>query len=404
MCRMVERYRRANRASRIRLIDEVCEICGYERKYAIKYLNKSIPRKTDKRGRKPEYSSDKELLTVLKRIWLKSGQLCGKRLKEAIPLWVNSYEHNYGILPEETKIRLVRVSAATIDRLLKAYKATVSCRKKTGTKPGSLLKKMIPIRTSNDDIDRPGYLEVDTVAHCGGSMSGSFVWSITYTDIVSAWTYNAPVWSKGSAWVLHQTEKMEKELPFKLIGFDVDNGSEFITHHLYQYLTGRTVPIRFTRSRPYHKNDNAHVEQKNWTHVRELLGYDRLECPAIIQEMEKLYKYSNLMNNFFKPSLKLIEKKRQKSRYIKKYDKPTTPYQRLLKSGIMSPEWDERLSAQFKSLDPFALNNKIQKHLRRIEKMKTKNDLNEGSFSILPPGGGWKPEHRKTGALTMSEV
>ena len=171
------------------------------------------------------------------------------------------------------------MSAATIDRLLKAEKAKYARRRNSGTKPGSILKSQIPIRTGNDDIDQPGCLEADTVAHCGGSMRGSFIRSITYTDITTGSTAQRSVWNKGYAGVLEQTEDVEKKLPFPIPGFNTDNGGEFLNGHLVRCFKGREHPVGFTRSRSCHKNDNAHVEQKNWTRVRELPGYDRFENP-----------------------------------------------------------------------------------------------------------------------------
>jgi hypothetical protein len=364
------RYRRAGKKYKTRLIDEVCEVCGYERKYAIKLLNGAVKASGGKRGRKNEYS-DPELIKALKNLWLRSGLLCGKRLKQALPLWVRHYEKHFGSLSPECRKKLLKISPASIDRLLKPCKAQLQRRRNAGTKPGTLLKNQIPIRTSNEDIDRPGYLEADTVAHCGGSMSGSFIWSITYTDIKSTWTVTRAVWNKTYDGVRDQTRDVEKKLPFPILGFDCDNGSEFLNHHLKRYLLDREHPVNFTRSRAYRKNDNAHVEQKNWTHVRELLGYDRLENPAMLQEMNALYLDWEKLNNFFKPSMKLVSKVRIKSRYVKTYDRPCTPFERLKASGILLKEQEAALEEEYESLDPFELDRRIQQRLRRIEKMKT---------------------------------
>jgi hypothetical protein len=363
------RYRRAGKPYKTRLLDEVCEVCGYERKYATKLLNNAHKLSKGKRGRKGEYN-DPELIKALKTLWLRSGLMCGKRLKQALPLWLKHYEKHHGALPEECRKKLLKISPASIDRLLKPFKAQARRKHNAGTKPGTLLKNQIPIRTSNEDIDRPGYLEADTVAHCGGSMSGSFIWSITYTDIKSTWTVTRAVWNKGYEGVVDQTRDVESKLPFAIIGFDCDNGSEFLNHHLKRYLLNRTQPVHFTRSRAYRKNDNAHVEHKNWTHVRELLGYDRLENPAMLKELNALYLDWEKLNNYFKPSLKLVSKVRVKSRYKKKYDKPQTPFERLKASGILSEEQRARLEREYESLDPFELNKRIQRRLRKIEKMK----------------------------------
>lgn len=363
------RYRRAGKARKTCLLDEVCAVCNYDRKHAIKVLNGTLKPSSGTRGRKSRYSNP-ELVNALKTIWLRSDLLCGKRLKQALPLWVKHYEKHYGQLSDECRINLLKISPASIDRLLKPYKAQQRRKRNTGTKPGTLLKNQIPIRTSNEEIDRPGYLEADTVAHCGGSMSGDFIWSITYTDIQSTWTALRAVWNKGYEGVRDQTQDVENKLPFKILGFDCDNGSEFLNHHLHRYLCDRPRPIHFTRSRAYRKNDNAHVEQKNWTHVRELLGYDRLENQAMLKELNLLYRDWEQLNNFFKPSLKLKSKVRVKSRYVKKYDTPATAFERLKASGILSEEQEARLERQYESLDPFVLNKRIQRRLKKIEKMK----------------------------------
>jgi len=364
------RYRRAGKPYKTRLLDEVCEVCGYERKYATKLLNGRRKSGKGKRGRKSEYN-DPDLIKALKTIWMRSGQMCGKRLQPAIVHWLKHYEKHYGSLSGDCRKKLLKISPASMDRLLKPFKAQAKRKRNTGTKPGTLLKNQIPIRTSNDDIDRPGYLEADTVAHCGGSMSGSFIWSITYTDIKSSWTVTRAVWNKGCEGVVNQTRDVESKLPFAILGFDCDNGSEFLNHHLKRYLIDRKQPVHFTRSRAYHKNDNAHVEQKNWTHVRELLGYDRLENPAMLKEINALYLDWEKLNNFFKPSLKLVSKVRVKSRYKKKYDKPKTPFERLKVSGILSKEQEAALQREYESLDPFELDKRIQRRLRKIEKMKS---------------------------------
>jgi len=363
------RYQRAGKPYKTRLLDEVCEVCGYERKYATKLLNGRRKPSKNKRGRKSEYN-DPNLIKALKTIWMRSGQMCGKRLQPAINHWLKHYEKHYGKLSSECREKLLKISPASIDRLLKPFKAQAKRKRNTGTKPGTLLKNQIPIRTSNEDVDRPGYLEADTVAHCGGSMSGSFIWSITYTDIKSTWTVTRAVWNKGFEGVVNQTCDVESKLPFAILGFDCDNGSEFLNHHLKRYLLNRKQPVHFTRSRAYHKNDNAHVEQKNWTHVRELFGYERLENPAMLKELNALYLDWEKLNNFFKPSLKRVSKVRVKSRYKKKYDTPQTPFDRLKASGTLSKEQTAALQREYESLDPFELDKRIQRRLRKIEKMK----------------------------------
>ncbi|HEY8097744.1 MAG TPA: integrase [Methylobacter sp.] len=260
-----KRYCRSDKTNKQKILDEFCAVCGYARKYAIRLLNHkqdspSLPRKRP--GAKPKYHSS-SLMEPLRRIWFASDQLCGKRLKAALPLWLPHYESEYGVLSETVRGDLLKVSAATLDRLLKPLRVQHP-KGLSGTKPGSLLKTQIPIRTQHWDETQPGFMEADTVAHCGNSLAGDFVWSLTMTDIVTGWTECRATWNKGSQGVLEQIQAIETVLPFPLRGFDCDNGSEFLNHHLLRYFTDHPASPAFTRSRPYKKNDNAHVEQKNW--------------------------------------------------------------------------------------------------------------------------------------------
>ena len=367
--RMRGRYGRAGKRYKTRLLDEVCLVCGYERKYASKLLRGKVARSYRKRGRKSYYEHP-ALLAALKNIWKQSGHLCGKRLGPGIELWLRDYDKHFEPLSGPLRSQLHDLSAATIDRLLKPEKARLGRRKNSGTKPGSILRSQILVRTDNEDIAQPGYLEADTVAHCGGSMSGNFIWSITYTDIITGWTAQRAVWNKGYAGVKEQTQDVEKKLPFPILGFDTDNGGEFLNYHLIRYFTGREHPVGFTRTRSYHKNDNAHVEQKNWTHVRGLLGYDRLEHPEMVKVVNELYGVWELFNNFFCPSMKLLHKERKGGKYSKRYDQAQTPYQRLVKSGILSEQEGASLKKVNEALDPYRLKKKIEKYLRKIERLK----------------------------------
>ena len=265
-----ERYQRVGRRFKSKILDEFCAVCGYTRKYAIGLLSRKPRRRRRKPGPRRRY--DGEVLEPLKAIWLAAEQLCSKRLKAALPLWLPFYEQERGPLAAPVRKKLLQMSAASIDRLLKKERARYRGKGLCGTRPGGLLKHQIPIRTDNDDVDRPGFLEADTVAHCGNSLTGDFIWSITFTDIFCQWTENRATWNKGAQGVLEQVKDVEVHLPFELLGFDVDNGSEFLCFHLWRYLLDRPRPVPLTRSRPYRKNDQALVEQKNWTLVRQLLG------------------------------------------------------------------------------------------------------------------------------------
>ena len=363
------RYHHASKPEKTPILNEFCINCGYNRKYAIRLLKgkkKKIKSQT-KSGPKPVYQ-DKELLVSLKRIWFATDQMCSKKLQAAIPLFLPFYEQEYGFLDDHSKAKMLTISPSTIDRLLKPVRTRYTNKGRCGTKPGTLLKNQIPIQTDTWESSQPGFFEADTVAHCGNSLAGSFVWSLTFTDIASTWTENRAVWNKGAHGVFTQIKDIEGNLPFPMRGFDCDNGSEFLNYHLHRYFTKRpTNPVKFTRSRPYRKNDNAHVEQKNWSHVRQLLGYDRFDKPQLVDLLNDLYKNEwSRYNNFFCPSMKLISKKRVKSKYVKKYDTPKTPYQRLIASAHVSPEAKQKLTDTFQLLNPFTLKKQIESKLKII--------------------------------------
>ncbi len=372
--KVVKKYKMANRREKSEILEEFCSVSGYHKKHAIRMLNqhkKCIYRGNQQcketRGRPEKYPSTL-YLEPLKNIWLSADQLCGKRLKMALPLWLPYYSTEYGELDPIIYQGLLKISAATIDRILASVR--VKCnRGLSGTKPGKILKKHIPIKTDQWDEDKPGFLEADTVAHCGTSLEGSFVWSLTMTDIYSGWTENRAVWNKGAIGVLNQIQDIESSLPFEILGFDSDNGSEFLNWHLIRYFTGeqRHKNIQFTRSRPYHSDDNAHVEQKNWTNVRQIFGYERFNNQGVVELMNDLYKNElSLMNNYFLPNTKLIEKQRVESKIFKKHDKPATPYQRLIKSEYISDLRKNELTKIYNSINPFELRKIIKKKINCI--------------------------------------
>jgi hypothetical protein len=365
------RYKRANRIEKTIILNELCNNCGYHRKHAIRALStfKRYTKPKPKKRGKPSVYNKASIITPLKRIWLSANLPCSKRLKVILPLWLPSYEKEFGILPRDSITALHVISAATIDRLLKPTRIKYKGSGRSTTKPGTLLKKHIPIKTNQWDETRPGFLEADTVAHCGESMAGMFAFTLDCVDIATTWTEQRAVWGKGEAGVLQQIKDIEDSLPFPLLGFDSDNGSEFLNYHLLRHFHERKQPIQFTRSRPYHKNDNAHVEQKNWTHVRQWLGYQRFDNPEVIPLLNKLYTSEwRLYHNFFLPSVKLIEKKRIASKTIKRYDTPKTPYQRVMQSTDISDEIKLSLENQFKQLNPFRLRKYMEKKLDKIFK------------------------------------
>jgi len=360
------RYARRSREGKSRMLDELCEDYHYERKYAIKLLGGGLPVPTGRVHPGPERKYQ-VVEPVVRQIWLTAEQPCGKRLAPVLRQWLPYYEERYGQLSGRQRNLIRHISPATLDRLLVPARAQHSNWDRCGTKPGSLLRSEIPIRTGNWDLSRPGYLEADSVAHCGTSLAGSFIWSLTYTDILSGWTEGGAVWNKGSAGVLTATREVEQRLPFALLGFDSDNGGEFLNHHLWAYMRERKEAVEFTRSRPYHSDDNAHVEQKNWTWARQLLGYGRLENPELVAPISALYRdVWAPWQNFFLPCLKLERKWREGSHWRKRYEWPRTAYDRLCAPGMLARKQRRQLRERYESLDPFDLKDELEKKLKQI--------------------------------------
>ncbi len=380
--RLRQRYMGRGRQGRSRMIDELCEQFGYSRKHAIKLLNARAGWGGDPavaKGRPALYGA--EVVEVLLKIWQAAEQPCGKRLVELLPLWLPHYGQEQGRLGQELLEKVQRISAAQVDRLLAPHKARLQHRGRCGTKPGSLLKHHIPIRTDNWDVNRPGYLEADTVAHCGESLEGDFIWSVTHTDIYSGWTSLRAVWNKAAVGIVEATGQVEAALPFELLGFDCDNGSEFLNWHLVRYFQERPRRVGFTRSRPYHKDDNGHVEQKNWTHVRQLLGYGRLEDPKLCQEINRLYRECwEPLHNYFCPSAKLLHKERHGAKVHRRHDAPATPCDRLLACAEVDKATKEKLRAKRAKLNPFHLAREVESRLRRILQRPVRSSRPTGSL------------------------
>lgn len=358
------RYRRSRRKIKTRILDELCAVCGYDRKYAIRLLNRPARAKPARRGPKRRYGP--EVLAVIKGIWLAAEQPCSKRLKALVPLWLPFYERHYEPLDPETRRNVLQISPPTIDRLLKPVRARRKGRGLSATRTAHL-RTQIPIRTNFWEVTGPGYFEADTVAHCGDSLAGKFVWSLTFTDIHTGWTENRAVWNRNARQIVTQIRDIEQRLVFNIQGFDCDNGGEFLNHQLYRYFHDRPVPVLFTRSRPYHRNDNAHVEQKQWTHVRQLLGYQRLEERRLVALINDLYRNEWwALQNFFLPTMKLLSKERIASRVKRYHTIPRTPCQRLLDSPDIDDGAKNQLRETLGRLDPFELKKAIEKKLRTI--------------------------------------
>jgi len=363
------RYKYATRAQKKNILDEFCNTCGYNRKYAIRLLNsknKSRPQKASKRGRKKFYH-DPLIAQVLTDIWVATNLACAKRLKAMIPLFLPHYKKY--ILSKEIKEKLLIISPATIDRLMAPSRAKFAKKGLATTKPGSIIKKQIPIKTNQWNETIPGFIEADTVAHCGSTVAGMFVYSLNCVDIASGWTEQRAVWGKGERGVLEAIKDIEKSIPFPIKGFDCDNGSEFLNWHLLKHLTERKRPVQFTRARPYHKNDNAHIENNNWTHIRQYIGYLRFEEENLVEKLNELYTTEwNDFHNYFSVSVKLISKTREGSQINRTHDDPKTPVQRLLESEHISKQTKVFLSQKFKKLDPFQLQEQMAVKIKHIIK------------------------------------
>lgn len=364
--RIRNRYHVSDKKTKAKILDEFCEVCGYNRKYAIRALNRTETSQPGKAGPRPKYPAE-VFSEPLGRIWLTAGKPCSKKLKSILPEWIGPYQRAHGPLKASVVNSLLRISHATIDRLLSKSKYKHHRKGLGGTKPGTLLKKHIAIHDNNWNYVKPGYIEADTVALCGDTLLRGFIWCITMTDIATEWTEVRGTWNKSVPGILKQISNIEAQLPFPLLGFDCDNGSEFLNYKVMEYFTKRKHPVKFTRSRPYRKNDNAHVEQKNWTHVRKLLGYERFDQARLVPMVNDLFANEwSLFNNHFIPSMKLVKKTRVGSKYKKIYDKPKTPYKRLLESHYVDNKTKLELVQQHKLLDPFQLKADIDRKLEMI--------------------------------------
>lgn len=341
-----------------RVLDGFVAATGYNRKHAIVLLNGASTEVSTPNQRVRKY--DNEVTDALIEIWKASNRICSKRLIPFLPTIIKSLE-KFGHLDvsDSTRSKLLTLSHASVDRLLKQERKKYAKRKST-TKPGYLLKKHIPIRTYSDWSDvRPGFFEADLVAHGGSSASGQFLHTLTMTDIDTGWTECSALIGKSEAEVLRSFISVKAELPFPLLGLDTDNGSEFINHAVLNWCTEER--ITFTRSREYKKNDQAHVEEKNGSVVRRLIGYDRFEGELSWRLLTKLYRVARLYINFFQPSLKLSSKERDGGNVKRMYHAAATPYQRVLGSVHVHLGVKQSLQKLFDSLDPLALLTELER-------------------------------------------
>ena len=359
------RYNLGDRNEKSRILDEAVQVTDLHRKALIRAL-RTPPRPTagGKVGRPRRYGL--EAATALKTLWEASDRVCAKRLQPFLPELLEVLErHGELSLEPELKDQVYAMSAATIDRLLRPHRQPELRRPFSTTRPGSLLKASIPIRTFAEwNEHRPGFLEIDLVAHCGESTEGQYLNTLSAVDIATGWVACRGVLGKGQQRVGGAVHHIGQNLPFPLLGLDSDNGSEFINHHLFAYCQRKS--ITFTRARPYRKNDNAHIEQKNWSVVRRLIGYDRYHSQAALLQLNRLYPLVERYVNFFQPVMQLQEKQRQGARVRKVYDAPRTPYRRLLELGVLSQHQQTRLDQQYQRTNPVKLLKDINKELDRL--------------------------------------
>jgi hypothetical protein len=354
---LVERYKNAARKQKSIILTEFCEVCGYNRKYAILILKKGLRQdKKSRPGRKLKY--DLEFAASLKEVWEFTGRICSKKLVAAVPLWMKFFEFS-----ERDQRLLLQISSSSIDRVLKPYREE---RGRSATQP-SMFRHRVPIELISGYVSEPGHFEADTVAHCGNSLYGDFINTLTLTDLATGWTENRALWGKTGSAVVAAMKDIELNLPFYIKSFSSDNGSEFLNYEMENYLTNRKRKVHWARRRPYKKNDAAHVEQKNWTHVRELFGYDRFENIYLRNQMDQIYKdYWNVLQNYFIPVFKLHSKERIGGKVKKVYDQPQTPYQRLITAGYIEEMQVYNLKKKMETLNPVELKKEMEKKLKEF--------------------------------------
>ena len=375
-----DRYRKAGKKEKGRILDELVALTGYNRCYAVNLLRwdgKVIRagrrvrlvgdlRKKAKRARHRLY--DETVLGGLKAIWAIMDCICGKRLAAILPEVIPILEkHREVVFDVVTRKKLLQISASSIDRLLAAERRKWMLRGRSGTKPGSLLKHQIPIRTFADwNEKQAGFVEIDLVGHDGGDASGDFCQTLDVTDVASGWTETQAVINKAQVWVFDALKSIRAHQPFPLLGIDSDNGSEFINNHLLRYCLQEK--ITFTRGRSGKKNDGCFVEQKNYSVVRRAVGYARYDSAAQLRLLNELYGYLRLYTNYFQPVMKLLSKERNGAKVKKKYDEPKTPYQRLMDMPDISPKIKQRLKSEYATLNPAQLKREITRLQDRLFK------------------------------------
>ena len=371
LSRVKGRYLKADLKDKSAILSEFVENTSYNKKYAVRILAAGHEYKAKCINRKVHYAYTNEDIFWLKKIWQIMDYPCGQRLAPQLPEIISKLVHFKELdIPEIAQEKLKYIGSSTIDVRLKNFKSELRRKLNSTTKPGSLIKKQIPIRTSSWNEQRIGCCELDTVAHCGDNAGGEFIVSLNLTDILTGWTETEAIMGRAQSRVIAGLDNIKNRLPFSLTAIDPDNGSEFINWQLFRYCLDRK--IEFTRGRPYAKNDNAHIEQKNWTHVRKVFGYKRRETEKELALMNDLYRNEiRLYQNFFMASVKLIDKKRvgQNGEKIKRiYDQAKTPYQRVLECNQVGEETKAKLKEQYRQLNPADLRRRIQAKLEKLNK------------------------------------
>ena len=367
-----DRYHRGSAEKKGMILDEFCRICDYHRKHAIRLLNRPRPEThpRPRRSRGPSYG--RRVIQVLAQIWEAAGYPWSVRLKAMLPLWLPWLRQRMALTPELER-QLRAISPRQIDRRLLSRKRILRRRMYGRTKPGTLLKHHIPIKTDHWDVTRPGFTEIDLVSHSGDCADGEFAHSFNLTDLHTTWTETRAVLGKGQTGIVAGLEEMRQSLPFPLQGIDSDNGSEFLNHHLVAYC--RTQQIQFTRGRPYKKDDNAHIEQKNWTHVRRLIGWNRYDSATAVGLLNDLYRHElRRMMNLFQPSVKLLRKQRIGSRLKRIYDSPQTPLDRVRASQNFDRAAVNALLRLRATTDPFQLAKTIERKIDHIAALARRPD------------------------------
>lgn len=353
------RYGRSGRKRKGEILTELCERISVGRKHAIRLLSPNPPgrpKKPGRRGRPGKYQ-DPEFRNALRLVWKSMRYVCSRLMKEAIPDWLEYIEAEHGEFSKDVRERLLQISAPTIDRILQPHKAK---KGKCFTRSAGF-RDEIPIQQNVWDIQIPGFVESDTVAHCGGSMAGEFINTLTVVDISSIWTEARAVFGRGSNAVFDGLKDIEASLPFPVLGYDTDNGGEVLNQHILSYFHDERIqmgrpPVQVTRAREYKKNDNAHVEQRNDSIARRYLGYERLDFRQLVPLVNHYYaEIVCPLCNHFMPTFKLQDKIRIKSRTRRVYGKPVTPYKRIMQSEHVHQDLKEQLKKQHDALNPVEL-------------------------------------------------